>query len=256
MPDRKPENPNAAQHGAPQAATQPPVEAPPFRLPIGVGSEILVEFVNLNLRIKSVLVGLDHDQFILAKIFQNDLIGTFRSEAIRVTPVIVRYLYKGIVYGFNTETINIVSAPEKLLFFKYPKKIDESRPLASDRHECRLPGVTMLGNEIVEMLVVDISKDGCLCVIKTAGVKGDALYKLIQVNKPIEVKMQLPGEGGKTPSGGNAPAQDKLTVMGRVRNMSKGADRITVGVMFDDAGPEVKAKIGAFIALAPGAAKK
>lgn len=244
MPDKKPESQNAAPAGAPQAAPQPPAEAPPFRLPIAVGSEILVEFVNLNLRIKSVLVGLDHEQFILAKISQNDLIGTFRSEAIRVTPVIVRYLYKGIVYGFNTETINIVSSPEKLLFFAYPKKIDETRPLASDRLECRLPGVTMLGNEIVEMLVVDISKDGCLCVIKAAGAKGEALCKLIQVNKPIEVKMQLPA------------TQEKLAVAGRVRNMSKGADRITVGVMFDEAGGEVKAKIAAFISLISGAVKK
>jgi len=255
MPDKKPENQNAPQVAAP-AAAQPPVEAPPFRLPIAVGAEILIEFVNLNLRIKSVLVGLDHEQFILAKIFQNDLIGTFRSEAIRVTPVIVRYLYKGIVYGFNTETINVVTAPEKLLFFAYPKKIDETRPLASDRHECRLPAITMLGNDIVEMLVVDISKEGCLCVIKTAGAKGDALYKLIQVNKPLEVKMQLPGERGNSPEGGKTPSQEKLNVMGRVRNMSKGTDRIIIGVMFDDAGAEAKARINAFIALMPNAAKK
>ncbi|MBI5970852.1 MAG: flagellar brake domain-containing protein [Deltaproteobacteria bacterium] len=262
MPDKKPENQNALQTAAPQAAAEPLPVVPPFRLPIPVGAEILIEFVNLNLRIKSALVGLDHGQFILAKIFQNDLIGTFRSEAIKVSPVIVRYLYKGTVYGFNTETLNVVTAPEKLLFFAYPKKIDETHPLASDRHECRLPAVTMLGNDIVEMTVVDISKEGCLCVIKTAGAKGDALYKLIQVNKPLEVKMQLPGErgnspeGGKTPNGGNAPLPEKLGVMGRVRNMSKGNDRIIIGVMFDGAGADVKAKISAFIALLPNAVKK
>lgn len=207
-------------------------------LPLQLGSELLIEFVSLNLRIKSVLKGIDEDQFILAKLSPNDLIGTFRSDTVKESPIVIRYLYKGSVYSFDTKVQNILSTPAKLIFFEYPKKVLEAGKV-TERYECILPALTMLGNDIVEMVIVDLSRDGCQSVIKTSFSRNEALYKLIEVNRTIELKFQLPG------------VDTKFSLKGRIRNMSKEADRITLGIMFEQVLPEVKARISNFISLIP-----
>ncbi len=213
-------------------------------LPITIGSEMLIEIVNLNLRIKSVLIGIDEGLFILARLSFNDLMGTFRSEAVRESPVNVKYMHKGVVYGFKAEILNMVSSPSKLMFVSYPKAIEEQKGNAASRHECILPAVTMFGNELIEMVIVDISKEGCQCAIKASVPKNESLFGLIQVNKSIDIKAQFPG------------AADKIALVGKIRNISKDTDKIVVGVMFEEMPQDVKARLEKFTSLISGIGKR
>lgn len=52
---------------------------PSILLPISLGAEIIVDIVNFKTSIKSKLVGMEHDSFLLVKLAPNDLMGTFRS---------------------------------------------------------------------------------------------------------------------------------------------------------------------------------
>ncbi|MBI5492572.1 MAG: flagellar brake protein [Deltaproteobacteria bacterium] len=209
---------------------------PAAHFPINIGSELLVEIVSLNLRIKSLLVGMDEGRFILVKLSPNDLMGTFRSETVRESAVNVNYMHKGVVYGFKAEILNIVSTPSKLIFISYPKTILEQKVVTTSRHECILPAVTMFGNELVEMVILDISKEGCRCAIKPPP-KDEYLFNLIQVNKKMEIKAQFPGSA------------EKIALVGTIRNISKDPDKIVVGVMFEKMPEEVKAKLDKFISL-------
>ncbi|MBI5642177.1 MAG: PilZ domain-containing protein [Deltaproteobacteria bacterium] len=202
-------------------------------LPIALGAEVLLEIVNLNQRMKCVLVGMEFGQYLIIRLSPNDLLGTFRSDSVKDSPVILRYLHQKTVYGFNTAILNIVTAPAKIIFLSYPKKIEESKALVTTRHECSIPGMTMFGNEFVDLTIVDISKEGCRLVIKTSP-KKERLYGLIQVNKNIEI-MAEPGANGK------------LTLHGKIRNVSKDVDSITVGVQFDEMGSEAQARLANLI---------
>lgn len=218
---------------------KPAVKAaePRLHLPISTGAELLIEIINLKLRIKSHLVGLEHEQYLIIKVAPNDLLGTFRSDAVKESPMIIRYLYKGTVYGFTAQLLNILSAPARLFFVSYPEKFDEIRVLENARFDCILPASALVGNDIVEMTVIDISKEGCLCMINSAEALREKLYGLLQVNKQMDLKIQFPGMAGT------------FGLKGRIRNTSKDTDKIMIGLVFEEPSEEVKKKLEGLLAL-------
>lgn len=227
--DINPKN-NASQ----QTAEQKPAE-PAVNLPITLGKELLIEIVNLNQRIRTVFLGMEPGGFMLFKLYQNDLIGTFRSETFTKSPLIIRFQHEDTVYSFNSELLNIISNPCRLLFAAYPKKVEEYTVKPRERHECRLPTMAMIDNDIYEMDIIDIHTDGCLGVIKAAAARHDRLFKSIQVNKIIEIRTGFPG------------SSDMINLFCKIRNIAKDAASITVGMMFERVAPELRVKIEGFI---------
>lgn len=212
----------------------------PFHL--AIGSEVLIEIEALKLRIKCTLVGLETGQYIIIRLSDRDLVGNFRSEHIKSGQLLVRYLYQGAVYGFRAELLNVISTPAKIFFLSYPSKIEEYVMRERDRFDCVLPAGTMLDNEIVDMVIIDISTEGCQCVIKAAAGRGE-LYNYMQVNKVLDISVQFPGKEGI------------YRLSGRVRNLSKGADKITLGVKFEGLAPAASERIKEFISLVSSARK-
>lgn len=224
----------------------PQTSAQPGRLhlPITAGAELLIEIIDLKLRIKSVLIGMEHEGYIIVKIFPNDLIGTFRSDAVKDSPMVIRYLHKGTVYAFKAKVLTVISAPAKLFIVSYPDGFEEIKVLDTARFECILPASAMVGNDIVDMTVVDVSKEGCLCMIKASGAKNEALSKLLQINKRLELMVQFPGLPGK------------FDLVGRIRNLSKGTDRIMLGVLFESMSDDARSKLDHLISLTHGTRKQ
>lgn len=208
-----------------------------LELPITLGTELLIELVAMKQRIKSSLVGMEAGKYLIVRLSQNDLIGSFRSEQVKTSPMIIRYLHRGTVYGFKASITNIVSEPAKLFFVTYPAKLDEFAVRNDSRHECILPALTMMGNDFVDMVILDISPQGCLCMIKTNGQKSETVYGGVQVNKTINIQVQFPG------------AEGKFGLPGKIRNVSKDVDRVLIGVQFDEMPPEVRAKLDGFLSL-------
>lgn len=206
-------------------------------LPINVGTELLVEFVNLNLRVKTTLVGFESGGYLIIRISSQDLVNC-RSDIIRDCNLIVRYLYRGSVYGFKTSILNMVSNPARLLFLSYPTRIEGYNVRSNPRYECILPAAIKMGETSAEMVIVDISRDGCRCVVKTSAVADpEELYKFIDVNKGVQVLLQLPG------------IEDRIDLSGDIRNLNKDSDRIVFGLMFDSLRQDVKARLEGFISL-------
>lgn len=212
-------------------------------LPISFGTSMLVEIINLKLRIKSFMVGVEHGRYIIIKISEQDLIGNFRSEAVLESPMVVRYLHNGVIYGFKTSVLNVVSQPAKLFFVKYPESVEEFIVRTKSRYECVLPASTMFGNDIVDMIIVDISREGCQAMIKLDEPGREALYELIQVNKKIEMRVQFPGSDGK------------FDLTGTIRNVGKEPEKIILGVLFEGFAPATKERLDKFLALMAEAGK-
>jgi len=218
-------------------------EKPKVLLPIGFGTSVLVEITNLKLRIKSLMVGIEHGRYIIIRISEQDLIGNFRSEAVLDSPMIIRYLHNGVIYGFKTKVINVVSRPAKLFFVEYPASVEEFSVRTKSRYECVLPASTMFGNDIVDMIIIDISREGCQAMIKLPGQKRDELYGHIQVNKKIDMQVQFPGSDGK------------YDLSGTIRNVGKEPEKIILGVLFESFAPVTKERLDRFLTMMAEAGK-
>lgn len=216
--------------------TPVPDESPHLHIPLCLGSEFVVELGSLNLRIKCVFVGMDNGRFIVAKLSPNDLIGVFRSDTVTKNPVKVTYHHKDMVYAYDGEILNVVSNPTKLMFISYPERVDELKAHPQARLECALPSTVMLANDFVDMVIVDISSDGCQGVIKAPGARAQMLSSLIQVNKAMDIRTQFPG--------GN----DTVAFTAKVRNVSNDVDKISIGMVFADIPQDAKAKLLGYIA--------
>lgn len=212
-------------------------------LPITIGTELLVEFQDFTLRTKSELVGMRHNQYLIIAM-QHDMSG-IRPDVLKESQIIIRYLYRGSVYGFRTSVMNLLNAPDRLVFLTYPKKIEEFRVRSSPRFECILPGVTSVEGLDGETVVIDISMEGCRCVVKSASLTdADAFYKTMDINREATLRVQFPGAG------------DSYELTGSIRNINKDADRIAFGMLFGPLKQETKKRLEDFISLISEVKKK
>ncbi|CAG1066672.1 Cyclic di-GMP binding protein [uncultured bacterium] len=212
-------------------------------LPITIGTELLVEFQDFTLRTKSELVGMRHNQYLII-VMQHDMSG-IRPDVLKDSEIIIRYLYRGSVYGFRTNVLNLLNSPERLLFLSYPKKIEEFRVRSSPRYECILPAVTSVEGLNGDTVVIDISLDGCRCVVKSASLEdAEAFYKTMDINREAVLKVQFPGTG------------ESYELSGSIRNISKDADRVAFGMLFGPLKSATKKRLEEFIALISEVKKK
>ncbi len=213
-----------------------------IHLPITLEAELIIELVNLKHAIKGSVIGLEKGKYLIIKIAPHDLIGSFASDLVRETPMVIKYQHQGVVYGFKAKILNVVPVPARLFFISYPDKVEELHVLSSSRYACNLQAVAMFGYQLIEMTVIDISEDGCLCAVK-ASPSEKALYDSAQVNKMIELKVQLPGDG-------------RADLVGIIKNVSKEDDRIHLGIKFEEIPAAVKVKLQGFLSGMTEAAKK
>lgn len=212
-------------------------------LPITISTELLVEFQEFTLRTKSELVGMKHGQYLIIGM-HHDMAGT-RPDVLKESTIVIRYLYRGSVYGFKSRVLNVLNSPDRLIFISYPTKIEEFRVRSNPRYECILPAITSVNGLEAETVVIDISNDGCRCVIQSSGIKDvEAFYNAMDINKEATLKVQFPGNG------------ESYEISGAVRNINKDSDRVAFGVQFGPLKTESKKKLEEFIGLISQIKKK
>lgn len=212
-------------------------------LPITIGTELLVEFQDFSLKTKSELVGMRHNQYLII-VMQHDMSG-IRPDVLKESQLIIRYLYRGSVYGFRTNILNLLNSPDRLVFLSYPKKIEEFRVRSSPRFECILPAITSIEGLEADTVVIDISIDGCRCVVKSANLAdADAFYKTMDINREASLQVHFPG------------TEESYELTGSIRNINKDADRVAFGMLFGPLKTVTKKKLEDFISLISEVKKK
>jgi c-di-GMP-binding flagellar brake protein YcgR len=207
-------------------------------LPISVGTELLVEITDLKLRLKSELIGIEDEEYLLIKLSHHDPDGGFNDDAIAKSPVIIKYAYRGSVYGFKTDILNIVSIPAHLAFVSYPKQIEEHNIRASSRFDCVLPAEGIFDGTSAELIITDISVNGCRCVILTSLIMNrKKLYEVLNMDSTMELELQFPG------------MKDKLRLPGIIKNINKDSEEIMCGVKFEKVPKKTEKNLENFIKM-------
>ena len=207
-------------------------------LPISVGTELLIDITDLKLRLKSELIGIEDEEYLIIKLSHHDPKGGFNDDTITKSPIIIKYAYKGSVYGFKAKVLNIVSTPAHLAFVSYPKKIEEHNVRTSSRFDCVLPAEGIFDGTSAELIITDISVNGCRCVIITSLViHKKKLYEVLNMDSTMELDLQLPG------------MKDKLRLSGVIKNINKDAEEIMFGVKFEKIAKKTSTNLERFIKM-------
>lgn len=202
------------------------------RLAVDIGTPLVVEIPGLDAKIKCPLVGMQPGEFLILrppKSYAYKLFHVGKSPR-----AVVRYIYSGRVFGFETALLGAILDPLGLIFLGYPKRVSEHNLRAAPRLDCHLPAKATLNDIELGGTIQDISPTGCRISIKTALLQAaPAGSPALEVS--IRIDLQLPEQ------------PDTLALHGKIKNIEQDANRVALGVAFKDIGESARAQIARYL---------
>lgn len=185
------------------------------RISLEIGIPIQLRLDGVAFPLQSVLVGMEVDEYLIIK-----GPAQYTNVKHKLAPgvdIIVRYLYRGIVYGFQSKIIEIISRPEKLIFLEYPRIIEHFELRSQKRAESIFPATIIIKDKTNHGAIIDVSRNGCRCQIMNS--KKEPLPP-VSIDDEILLKCKFPGVEGER------------DVLGRIKNIRRNRKELTVGVEF------------------------
>jgi hypothetical protein len=154
----------------------------------GIGTQFRLQIDGIEPRLSSTLVGIGSGEYLIVT-----TPGLTDAESTgKLSPgnrVVVRYLDRGSVFGFETSIIEAISTPFPLIFLKAPTLVVDREIRSNRRVDTALPARIESDPEITGV-VTDVSISGCQFEVRSQAPLPDGLYK---VGAEIIVHFKLPG---------------------------------------------------------------
>jgi c-di-GMP-binding flagellar brake protein YcgR len=190
-------------------------------LNIALGTRVQVELGGIGGQFKSVMVGMEPEQYLIVKI---PMMTGILSKLYEGNKVTLRYLYSGSIYGFRSNVLHFITKPAPLMFLTYPKAVEIFQLRESRRIDCHFPGQARIQEEQYEGAIVDVSSGGCRFSID---VSGDVRVAQIEVGESIDLSFQMIG------------STQPLAALGKVRTISRDQGKVVIGIQFEELDTEV-----------------
>jgi c-di-GMP-binding flagellar brake protein YcgR len=217
------------------------------RVAIELGTALNFQVHGVESRLKSSFVGMEPGKYAIIKIPHGP--DGFQSKLYKGNSIIVRYMHEGTVYGFQTQILNTITEPARLLFIEYPKVIEEHSLRSSQRIDCYLPCKFRLTSQVendageqvdteneVDGVVVDLSNVGCRGTFDSSGAESNLLNT--KKETAISISIQLPG------------VSDDVNLSGVVKSLHSDQSITSIGIHFNDMEEGIQEKIGRYLSIA------
>ena len=199
------------------------------------GTEIQLEIDGVASRLQTQLIGIDTDRILIVKTPTMSQIGGINVKLFAGNRVIVRYVFEGVVYGFETAIVEAISSPLRLLFLAYPKLVTARTIRSNPRINTSLPARLKAGETGADGTVTDISISGCQLEMRRDHLPATAK---LDVDTDVELTLQLPGVGGD------------FQIRGKLRSVRSGERKLEAGISFGELEEQVQLAIDAYVKLA------
>ncbi len=183
---------------------------------IDIGTKIYMEIEGINFSVTSVFIGLLKDEFMIVTLPKR-----YKSVKNKLYPsnkMVVKYLYEGSVYAFQTSVIEMITNPIRALAIEYPKVIQERELRTVKRNNVIIPGRIEAKKVDFSIVIFDISKNGCRFKYHD----DKTTMTPLREGNLLRLYCQFPG------------LSEEVAAMGSVRNVRREQDKLSVGVQFQD----------------------
>lgn len=201
---------------------------------VDFGTELQLEIGGVDPRLRSIFVGMERGRFIVVRTPTMSELGGIEVKLFGGNRVVVRFVYSGTVFGFETSIIEAVSSPFRLLYLAYPKVVNERNIRSNRRVNTTLPAKLGSGENTCDGTVTDISITGCQFETRTGRIP-DSLGA--RVGSDIDITLQLPGVAGE------------FQITGQIKNIRKEGKNTELGVAFGDLEENVQLAIDEYVKL-------
>lgn len=201
------------------------------RIPLEIGAKLSLELNHLDFQVISTVVGMIPNRFILVTPPQPTKI--FKDACEKENSIVVKFLYMGQLYMFNTSLKEELHSPENLIFLDYPPIIQYRELRRAGRATVFVPAALIYGEEPeVSGIINDISSIGCLFSAKTY--RNLALPNF-DIDSQIELTCSLPC------------IAEKRVLKGKVKNTKKSEDELQLGLQFDNLDDDIQKAITDYV---------
>ena len=214
------------------------------------GADLMIQFKGQNTRFKSSLIGMEVGSFLVVSTPQapdsGQKIG--RINRLANTRVVVRYLWNGTVWGFESTVLNTILNPAPITFLSYPEIIERHDLRSHERVTCAIPSKIekVEGGAERSGMIVDISLRGCKFNLQIgsspqgegaqkAGNEESEIGDPFKVSDQIILAMRLPGD------------DTTYTCEGEVKNIISDEDKAALGLRFSFVPPEIEKLINDYV---------
>ncbi len=201
-----------------------------------IGGTLKIQLEGEKKRLTSELMGVEEDKYLVIKSPSLQYMSHVSNLLYEGNTVIVRYLYKGTVFGFKSRIKYVITNPIKLLILEYPKKIENQNLRKHRRVDCYLPASVRITGNTIEGTIIDISREGYQFTVEKS--KIESSLKIFQVENETSVSFKLPG------------VEKVLTVAGKQKYIIEDSDSVKIGILFDNMTIEVQERLFDFLSTA------
>ncbi len=184
---------------------------------IDIGTRVYIEIDGVNFSVTSIFVGLLQNEFMIVTLPKR--YKSVKNKLFPGSKMVVKYLFDGSVFAFQTSVIEIMTTPIRALAVEYPKVIQKRELRIVKRNHVVIPGRVEAKQTEFPVLFNDISKKGC----RFKYIDNKKAMNPLREGDLMRIYCQFPG------------VLDEIGTMARVRNVSREKDQLLVGAEFQDA---------------------
>ena len=194
------------------------------------GTEMQIELDGVSSRLKTQFVGMEEGKYLIVKTPGAGPLGGIAVKLFAGNRVVVRYVHRGSVFGFETTIIDSLNSPACLLFLAYPKVVTERGIRSNPRVHTSLPARIGSGEAVNTGTITDISISGCQL---EARISSGSMS--VNPETDISFAVKLPGISGD------------LELKGTIRSAEKGEKSVRLGIQFSELAEDVQSAISEYI---------
>jgi c-di-GMP-binding flagellar brake protein YcgR len=200
------------------------------QLQVDIPCKLLLSLEGVESNLHATLVGMETAKYLIISTPQID--ARVRGKFQPGVPMVVKYLYAGSIFAFQSTVLSAVNKPFNLTFSTFPKIVSRHELRKADRAECFLPAAIQLGEANLAGSIIDISTGGCRFVCKK---RASAKVPQLTADAEFEIYFKL---GSKTSA---------QKVKGVARSILNERDMVAVGIEFMDVSPEQNFSLSKFV---------
>ena len=183
---------------------------------IDIGTQVYLEITGVNYSVTSVFIGMLKDEFMIVTLPKR--YKSVQNKLFTGNKIIVKYLFDGSVFAFQTSVIETITNPIKALALEYPKVVQQRELRIEKRNFVVIPGRAEAKKIEFPIVVFDISKNGLRFKYKD----NKQNLSTLKENDVVRVYCQFPG------------APEEVGALSVVRNVRREQGQLSIGTEFQD----------------------
>ncbi|WP_300458530.1 flagellar brake protein [Desulfobacula sp.] len=182
---------------------------------IDIGTKVYLETEEGRFSVTSIFVGMLTDEFMIITPPKGD--NAIKDKLFPGRKMVVKYLYDGSIYAFQTSVIEMITTPISALVIHFPKGVQQRELRVAKRNNVVIPGRIEINKTGFDVLVNDINKNGCRFKYR------DNTKKIaLREGDFLRLYCRFPG------------VSDEIGAMACVRNVRKEQGQVFIGLEFQD----------------------